>query len=103
MTAVDRLRQDYLPAFYQYLARREEPALHRGYELGRTAVATRVSLLDIASVHHAALIEVLRQTPAEDLVTTASAASEFFLDVLAAYDMTQRHYLDGTGTGGSEL
>lgn len=96
MTAVERLQQDYRPALLRYLAQREEPALQRGYELGRTAVAAGVSLLDIAQIHHAACIDVLRDVPSEDVIRTVTAASEFFLDVLAAYDMTQRRYLEDT-------
>ena len=95
--ALERLRQDYRPAFLLYLSRRDESALHRGFRLGRQAVSDGVSLLDIAQVHHAVLIEVLADGRPEDAVPAASAASEFFLDVLAAYDMTQRRYL---GDGG---
>ncbi len=90
--AVDTLRRNYRPALLRYLPRREEAALHDAYELGRTAFADRISLLDLVQVHHAILIEVLRDTPPRDLDQTATAASEFLVEVLAIYDMTQRRY-----------
>ena len=79
--------RDYRVAFLRYLPRREEAALHRGYELGRAAVADGVSMLDWSAVHHDVLLEVLRQTPAEDAAEVATAASEFLVEVLA----TVRH------------
>ena len=53
-------------------------------------------MLDLARVHHDILLEVLRATQgsAEDVASVATAASEFFLEVLATYDMTQRGFSD---------
>ncbi len=45
-------------------------------------------------MHHEVFLEVLRDTATEELSTVATAASEFFLEVLATYDMTQRGFLD---------
>jgi hypothetical protein len=87
--------RDYRVAFLQYLPRREEAALTRGYELGRSAVTEGRSILELARIHHEVLLEALRQTPADELTRVASAASEFFLEVLATYDMAQRSFLDG--------
>lgn len=92
MTALERLTRNYRPAFLRYLARREEAALLSAYDLGRAAVSDGISILDLAQVHHAVLLEVLRQTGADDLERTATAASEFFLEVLATYEMTQRGF-----------
>ena len=95
MTRLDDLTRDYRVAFLQYLPRREEAALSRGYELGRTAVADGVSILELARIHHDVLLEALRETPPEELTQVATAASEFFLEVLATVDMTQRSLLEG--------
>ena len=95
MTRLDDLTRDYRVAFLQYLPRREEAALSRGYELGRTAVTEGVSILDLARIHHDVLLEALRETPPEELTQVATAASEFFLEVLATVDMTQRSLLEG--------
>ncbi len=95
MTALDDLVRDYRTAFLRYLPRREEAPLHHGYEIGRSAFADGLSLLELARVHHEVFLEVLQDTPTEDLSNVATAASEFFLEVLATYDMTQRGFLDG--------
>ena len=95
MSAREDLTRDYRVAFLQYLPRREEAALSRGYELGRTAVTDGVSILELARIHHDVLLEALRETPPEELTQVATAASEFFLEVLATVDMTQRSLLDG--------
>lgn len=96
MSRLENLARDYRAAFLRYLPRREEAALHRGYELGRSAVTNGLSILDLAQVHHDVFLEVLRDTSSEDLTQVATAASEFFLEVLATYDMAQRSFLEGT-------
>jgi hypothetical protein len=95
VTALQDLTRDYRVAFLQYLPRHEEAALHRGYQLGRTAVTQGMSILELAEIHHEVLLEALRETPVEDLPQVATAASEFFLEVLATFDMAQRGFLDG--------
>ncbi|MBA2455261.1 MAG: hypothetical protein H0V48_01780 [Nocardioidaceae bacterium] len=92
MSALNNLERDYRAAFLRYLPRQEEAAARSGYELGRSAVTNGHSLLEIARVHHEILLDVLRDTPRADLTTVATAASEFFLEVLATYDMAQRRF-----------
>ncbi len=94
MSALDDLARDYRVAFLAYLPRRDEAALTRGYQLGRTAVAEGVSILQLAQVHHDVFLRVLTETPADQLPPIAVAASEFFLEVLATFDMAQRSFLD---------
>ena len=90
MSKLDDLVRDYRVAFLRYLPRREEGPLTSGYVLGRTAVADGISILEVARVHHEVLLEVLQDTAPEDLPGVATAASEFFLEVLATVDMAQR-------------
>jgi len=89
------LALDYRAALLRYLPRREEVALASGYELGRGAVTAGVSLLDVARIHHEILLDVLRNTSPDEVIDVAAAASEFLLEVLAIYDMTQRGFLSG--------
>jgi hypothetical protein len=95
MTGLDDVARSYRVAFLRYLSRREESALASGYELGRSAVIDGTSLLDLARVHHDVLLEALQGAPAQDVVTVATAASEFFLEVIATYDMAQRGFRAG--------
>jgi MarR-like DNA-binding transcriptional regulator SgrR of sgrS sRNA len=93
--AYERYRRDYAPAFLQYLAERGEPGRSAAYELGRRAIREQLSVLDLARIHHAMLLEVLKthRTPGE-LEHIAQAASEFLVEALAVVEMTQRGYAD---------
>jgi phosphoserine phosphatase RsbU-like protein len=86
------LPRDYRAAFLRHLARREESALHTGYEIGRGALAGGLSILDVVRVHHDVLIEVLRDSPPDECPLVADAASDFLLEVLGSYDMAQRGF-----------
>lgn len=92
MTDLTRLAADYRVAFLRYLPRREEAALAIGYELGRTSVASGISVLELARIHHEVLREVLQDSPVAEVADVATGASDFFLEVLAAYDMAQRSF-----------
>lgn len=92
MSVPDDLARSYRVAFLRYLDHRQEAALASGYELGRSSLAGGISVLELAQLHHDLLLEVL-QEGAEDLTRVSTAASEFFLEVLAAYDMAQRGVL----------
>ncbi len=90
MTTLEDLRRDYRIGFLRYLTRHDEQPLRVGYEIGRAAVVSGLSVLDLAQVHHEVLLEVLRDTSSDDLAAVATAASEFLLEVLATFDMMQR-------------
>ena len=88
MSASDRLARDYRPAFLRYLSRRDEPSRTAGYELGRTAVATGQSMLDVVAAHHVTLLEVLPDArDAAEVVAMSTAASEFLAEVLSSFSM----------------
>ena len=91
----ERFRRDYAPAFLQYLSARGEPGRRTAYELGRRAIAERLSVLDLTRIHHGLLLEVLRthRTPRE-LEHITQAASEFLVEALATFEMTQRGFAE---------
>jgi hypothetical protein len=93
--ASERFRRDYAPAFLQYLSDRGEPGRRAAYELGRRAIGEQLSVLDLARIHHGMLLEVLRthRTPRE-LEHIAQAASEFLVEALAVFEMTQRGFAE---------
>lgn len=84
------MTRDYRAAFLRYLPRRDEAPLQVGYEIGRAAVVGGLSLLDLVQIHHEILLEVLGDTPGDDIPRVATAASDFLVQVLAIYDMAQR-------------
>ncbi len=67
MTALEDVRRDYRAAFLRYLPRREEAALHVGYELGRAVVIDGLSILDLAQLYHDVFLEVLTDSQSDDL------------------------------------
>jgi hypothetical protein len=90
VTVDGSLLRDYRAAFLRYLSRHEESSLNAGYQLGRGALAAEQSLLDVVRVHHDVLIDVLRDSPADEVPEVAGAASDFLIEVLASYDMARR-------------
>ncbi len=97
MTAdrLERFRLDYQLAFLRYLSRRDETNRTAAYELGRSAIVANLSLLDVSQIHHEAFLRALQDRPQPDeLEDCAGAASEFLLEVLASFEMTQRGYAE---------
>ena len=93
--AHERFRRDYAPVFLQYLSDRGERGRRAAYELGRRAIGEQLSVLDLARIHHIVLLEVLKthRTPRE-LEQIAQTASEFLVEALAVFEMTQRGFAE---------
>ena len=101
--AYERFRRDYAPAFLQYLSQRGEPGRRAAYELGRRAITEQLSVLDLARIHHAMLLEVLRtHRTSRELEHVAQAASEFLVEALAVFEMTQRGFAELLSTARSD-
>jgi hypothetical protein len=91
---LSEVARSYRAALLRYLPRRDEAALHSGYELGRSAVADGISMLELVRIHHDVLVTVLRESAQDELAEIAGAASDFLVEVLATFDMTQRGLRD---------
>ena len=93
--AYERFRRDYAPVFLQYLSERGERGRRAAYELGRRAIGEQLSVLDLARIHHGMLLDVLKapRTP-QELEHIAQAASEFLVEALAVFEMTQRGFTE---------
>ena len=86
-------RAAYASAFQAYLIEPGEATLRVAYELGREAVTRRLSVLDLAVAHHDALMSVFVEgANSREMQHMVSAAGEFFLESLSAYEMVQRGY-----------
>ncbi len=93
--AEERYRRDYAPAFLQYLSEGGELGRRAAYELGRRAISERLSILDLARIHHIVLLEVLKtHRSSHELEHIARAASEFLVEALAVFEMTQRGFTE---------
>jgi hypothetical protein len=84
------LQESYRAGFEHYLNDPSEAALHVAYELGREAVARELSILDLATLHHRALLAAIRDT--SDVESAVHAASDFFLESLSAFEMLRRGF-----------
>jgi hypothetical protein len=93
VSSVPRLRRNYAAAFARYLFHRDEAALTAGYDLGRRALESGVSVLDVVQVHHDVVIQAL-PGPGGPL-ELADAAATFLVEVLASFDMARQAFLDG--------
>jgi hypothetical protein len=91
-----RFGPEYDAAFSRYLARPGEGGLAVAYEIGRSAVGKGLSLLDLSAMHHAALRRELRGADgAAEVEERIQAASAFFGEVLATFEMTRRGFVEG--------
>ena len=83
--ADERFRRDYAPVFLQYLSEGGEGGRRAAYELGRRAIVERLSVLDLARIHHGVLLDVLKtHQSSQELERIAQAASEFLVEALPA-------------------
>jgi len=92
---LEALSRDYRVVLLRYLPRGDEAASTAGYELGRGAVTGGVGLLELVRIHQEIVADVLEDSRPEHRLDVARSAGEFLLEVLAAFDMTQRGLLDG--------
>ena len=87
---LDILRQNYRPAFLSHLTSHDEATLRLAYELGRTAVATNASMLDMVQIHHEVFADVVATLrDVDELPDLLAAATTFLVESLAPFEMTR--------------
>ena len=89
---VDGFRARYATALACHVHEPDEAALRTAYELGREAVSRELTVLDLAVVHHDALISALRAPGPVDGPALAEAARDFFIESLSAFEMVRRGF-----------
>src|SRR6266852_8503278 len=86
---------EYRSSLCEYAAGRGEPALGRAYELGRRALAERKSLVEMASLHHQAVLALVRDAESEKhREELLRASAEFLAECLSPYEMAHRGFQD---------
>lgn len=86
---------EYASYLREYAADGGEAALGRAYELGRRALSEQKSLVELASLHHGAVLALVRAAKSErrrEEVLRASA--EFLAESLSPYEMAHRGFQD---------
>jgi len=86
---------EYRSSLREYAAGGGEPALGRAYELGRRALTAQKSLVEIASLHHQAVVALVCKTESgkrrEELLRSSA---EFLAECLSPYEMAHRGFQD---------
>jgi signal transduction histidine kinase len=77
-----------LAAFLQN-PEREEACLS-AYDFGRRALAHGVGLLELATLHHEVVADLLSEASAEETAESLSSAKLFFIEALAPFEMSRR-------------
>ena len=86
---------EYRSSLLEYAARGDEPTLRLGYELGRRALAEQRSLVEMASLHHRALVDLVRDAENEERrEKLLRSSAEFLAECLSPYEMAQRGFQD---------
>jgi signal transduction histidine kinase len=85
----------YCAALSEYTAVGGEAALGKAYELGRRAIDDGKSLMEIAFLHHQALLVVVKGTnEADQRASLLRAGSDFLAETLSPYEMAHRGFQD---------
>src|SRR6266404_677525 len=89
------IEDEYRTSLREYVAGGGEPALGRAYELGRRALTEQKSLVEMASLHHQAVISLVRGTESEKhREGLLRSSGEFFAECLSPYEMAHRGFQD---------
>ena len=87
--------EEYRTSMREYAAGGGERALGRAYELGRRALTEQKSLVEMASLHHQAVLALVRDAESgkhrEELLR---ASAEFLAECLSPYEMAHRGFQD---------
>jgi Phosphoserine phosphatase RsbU, N-terminal domain len=89
---LDGFRERYLTALAGYVGGPDEAALRTAYELGREAVSQDLTVLELASAHHDALISVLDASAPAEVRAVTKAACDFFVESLSTFEMVRRGF-----------
>jgi len=86
---------EYRDCLRDHAAERGELTLGRAYELGRKALAEQLSVVELASLHHEAVIELLRSAENEEQKEELLRLSaEFHSECVSPYEMAHRGFQD---------
>src|SRR6266403_1887177 len=89
------IEDEYRTSLREYVAGGGEPALGRAYELGSRALTEQKSLVEMASLHHQAVLSLVGGTETEKRREELLRSSgEFFAECLSPYEMAHRGFQD---------
>jgi hypothetical protein len=77
-----------------FVFERSERSLRTAYELGREAVQSDMSVLNLVALHNASVVRALQEADSPDFVSFVESSGEFLVESLAAFEMMQRGLTD---------
>ena len=92
MTARGSLKEEYATALVRHIAKADERALHRAYELGRKALGGGLGVLDLVTLHDEAVGQFVDRSAHPDARMEFDRAAEFLTESLSAFEMSLRGY-----------
>ena len=96
--SIKSLTDDYAAALRAYLEGGGEAPLFRAYQIGRSAVAAGIGVLEVAAAHQEALVlDLLHLLAPDESALIAKRASEFFAEALAPFEASRRGFQEATG------
>src|SRR5882724_5867559 len=91
----ESFEEQYRACLQEYAEGGGELALGHGYELGRRALTEQRSLVEMASLHHQAVLDLVRSAENEDTRDKfLRTSSEFLAECISPYEMTHRGFQD---------
>jgi len=88
------LEDRYFSVLEEHLQGASESTLRRAYDLGRKALSDGRSLLEMATLHHIALVRILARPDSSSAEPkTLEAAYQFFAECISPYEMTHRGFM----------
>src|SRR6201987_5965621 len=92
---LENFEEEYRSALCGYAAAGGELALGRAYDLGRRALEEQLSVVELSSLHHQVLIDLIRTSEneqhKEQLLRTSA---EFLSECVSPYEMAHRGFQD---------
>ena len=89
------LSRRYVATLRKYLTKQHETGLEHAYELGRTAIARELGLLNLVRIHQQATEPELWPAPnVQHRTRRLRAAASFFLEALSPFEIAQRGFCE---------
>ncbi|HVO93198.1 MAG TPA: PAS domain S-box protein, partial [Terriglobales bacterium] len=96
MNPTQQFTDEFVALLSQYFARKDETALEHAYELGRKAVAAKLTVLDMVAIQNDALVKFLMSMlGSERMADITKTAAELFSESLAHFELAQRSSQEG--------
>lgn len=94
--AAHQWMKQYTEVLQDYLTGRGEAALLRAYELGRSAVAEKLNVLEMVAIHQEALMAILLgKLATEESARITQRAADLLTESLAPFELAQRSSQEG--------